>query len=1118
MRVNKIIIDKYKLLAVALFSLVILFADFSYEVKCSDETVNVWLTLQLREYETDMPIANTSISVVVSTVWGNLQAGPYFTDEHGNATILLGKYPSKTSKSPPRITQITLVGNYTIIEVNNVFIEDIEYTARYISGTVDYRNLWIAILQEEIDNNIFLQVDCKVLRSKIINISDSDPVTGDQSIIYVKPSAKVISEEVGEKEFYESQYLVPLDYYIYITTIDSEKYPYPPLKILINENVSFINWIHYAASFYTGNELESLEGQINWFKSAGLSLIHEVGEYGSLKNLANRSLNFYQKGEYSAALNGMKLFARRVANLKAWLSNQKTLALLSAFGVSFFAYGMASILSNFIFEEAAENRKRLLIKILLFVLLMLLFSYTNPSSKIACAILIEKAISFSVSVIDYFTIALGTFVIGASTYFVMMLLALRRASITDLAMRLGVRGLKRRPFRTILTLTTIAVVVSSSILFTNISIARESKVRGTWIGSHVPCLIIEHDRYSPALNEHDIEWINKQEWCENVTYMEYIDPIDEWPARGIQIFRNGFIRLTSDSPRQLVSTYLVDPIFMDKYYNLSQYIRGFWNDFSIDERVVIVPTTYDVSIGDYITLEMEELIVSDNSIISKTKSYGLFRVVGKFDPTQLAEIKRLDNVPLFKDAAKMVLLPIGAIKEPEIIIYTTTVILKEGFNPVDAAKDIAYSFGVPVIANWNGLAALVVWSLEVSLAGFIPYLVPLAIAGLMMYITATSIYEERKREMFTLAVFGLDPRNVFFTFLTEIMLLGLMGTFIGFFGSYLLVILASFLSSMLGVAAPPFYAEWSVFTIFVALFTGVIMVFLGGYIPSVRAQGLSLMGRAKTHEIAGELIAKEDKVIFPLPIRETIQNGELLHNYLKEVLGQIPHSILDPRSIKSEVRADGSFSISFITLGPGMVTIPCEIKGIRSGEILALEVEVPRSYAEYEQIRKIFRDLEAQVIGFSTWRDMQLRMSIVREAPKRQKTIDEVLEDIKSTIEQIKDFGKKLKVLESQKDRLTEEIYNEFRQKYLKMLNEKIKILRGMSVALEPHATQIRDEIKKINMQVERVTVAYSLGEITEEEYVKICSPLQSKLTALKEKLKEIEEIFSFLKKPLESI
>jgi len=1115
MRVNKMI-DKYRLLAVALFSLVILFADFSYEAKCSDGTVNVWLTLQLREYETDMPIANTSISLVVSTVWGKLQAGPYFTDEHGNATILLGKYPNKTSKNPPRITRITLVGNYTIIEVNNVFIEDTEYTAEYISGTVDYRNLRIAILQEKIDNNIFLQVDCRVLRSKIINISDSDPVTGDQSIIYVNPSAKVISEEVEEKEFYESQYLVPLDYYIYITTVDSEKYPYPPLKILIDENVSFINWMYYAANFYTGNELENLERKINWFKSAGLSLIHEVGEYGSLKNLANRSLNFYQKREYSAALNGMKLFARRVADLRGWLSNQRNLALLSAFGVSFFTYGMASILSNFIFEEAAENKKRLLTKILLFILLMLLFSYTNPSSKIACAILIERAISFSVSVIDYFTIALGTFVIGASTYFVMMLFALRKASITDLAMRLGVRGLKRRPFRTILTLITIAVVVSSSILFTNISIARESKVRRTWIGSHVPCLIIEHDRYSPALNEHDIEWISKQEWCENVTYMEYIDPMDQ--PGDIQIFRNGFIRLTSEGPRQLIFLYLVDPTFMDKYYNLSQYIRGFWSDFSVNERVVIVPTTYDVSIGDYVTLEMEELIVLDESIITKDKSYGLFRVVGKFDPTQLAEIKRLDNVPLFGDAAKTVLLPIGAIKEPEIIIYTTTVFLKEGFNPVDAAKDIAYSFGVPVIANWNGLAALVVWSLEVSLTGFIPYLIPLAIAGLMMYITATSIYEERRREMFTLAVFGLDPRNVFFTFLTEIMLLGLMGTFIGFFGSYLLVIFISFLSSMLGVTAPPFYAEWSVFTIFVALFTGVIMVFLGGYIPSVRARGLSLMGRAKIREIASELIAKEDKVIFPLPIRETIQNGELLHNYLKEVLGQIPHSIVDPHSIKSEVRADGSFSISFIALGPGMVTIPCEIKGIRSRETLALEVEVPRSYAEYEQIRKIFRDLEAQVIGFSTWRDMQLKMSIVREAPKRQKTIDEVLEDIRSMIEQIKDFGKKLKVLESQKDRLTEEIYNEFRQKYLKMLNEKIKTLRGMSVALEPHATQIRDEIKKISVQVERVTVAYSLGEITEEEYVKICSPLQSKLTALKEKLKEIEEIFSFLEKPLESI
>lgn len=314
-----------KLLATLILSLA-LFTTFSYEAKCYKGSVNVWLTLQLREYRTDIPLSNTSLSLIVSTNWGQFNLGPYFTDKHGNATIFLGEYapPTSRSPSPPRIAQITLVGNYTIIKVNNVFIEDIaRCTAEYNSGTVTYKSLWIPILTEVIDNNVFLRVDCRVLRGNIINISDSDPLTGDQSVIYVGPAAKVISEKTTEGELYENQYLVPLNYYVRITTLSSEKYPYPPLKILIDENVSFINWMYYAANFYVNKELKDLEREINWFKSAGLSLIHEVGEYGSLKNLANRSLNFYKEREYDTALDGMRLFVKRVTDLKGWLARQK---------------------------------------------------------------------------------------------------------------------------------------------------------------------------------------------------------------------------------------------------------------------------------------------------------------------------------------------------------------------------------------------------------------------------------------------------------------------------------------------------------------------------------------------------------------------------------------------------------------------------------------------------------------------------------------------------------------------------------------------------------------------------------------------------------------------------
>jgi len=345
-----------------------------------------------------------------------------------------------------------------------------------------------------------------------------------------------------------------------------------------------------------------------------------------------------------------------------------------------------------------------------------------------------------------------------------------------------------------------------------------------------------------------------------------------------------------------------------------------------------------------------------------------------------------------------------------------------------------------------------------------------------------------------------------------------MGTFIGFFGSYLLAALLQFLASLLGVQGAPALpfssAHWSMPAILVALLTGVVMVFLGGYIPAVRTQNISLMGRVKKRYLVGELISEGNITTFTLPIRETVQNGEMLYTYVRETIGKFKPSLIDSHSIKGEMYRDGSFKVSFYAVGEGSVTVPSEIKGTREGEILIPVIEFPTSYQNYSRIREILRDLEEYMIGFSAWKELQLKMQIVREAPKKSKTIEQILTEIQDVINQIKDCNKKLKILEGQRGKLSEEVYNEFKQKYVEMIDEKSKNLRSMTINLEPYHKELYEEINKISVEVERITTAYNLGEITEEEYVKNCGPLQARLTALRGKVNELEEIFEFLKKP----
>jgi hypothetical protein len=276
------------------------------------------------------------------------------------------------------------------------------------------------------------------------------------------------------------------------------------------------------------------------------------------------------------------------------------------------------------------------------------------------------------------------------------------------------------------------------------------------------------------------------------------------------------------------------------------------------------------------------------------------------------------------------------------------------------------------------------------------------------------------------------------------------------------------------------------------------------------------MGREQKREMVGELITSGGIVTLTLPIRESVQNGEMLYSYIRETIGKFKTSLVDPHSVKGELYRDGTFVVSFVALADmSRVTMPCEIKGVREGDILVPAIQFPVSYRSYERIRLMVRDLEQYMIGFSAWKEMQLKMTIIREAPRKVKTIEEIMAEIKEIVNQVKDCGKKLRILDGQKGRLSDEIYNEFREKYINIIEEKSKNLRTMSINLEPHHKQLHDEIGKIEVEVERITTSYNLGEITEEEYVKTCGPLQARLAELRNKVQEMEEIFEFLKKPL---
>ena len=1096
-------------------------------VSQQEETIPVYLTIQIRDYNTGIAVTNLSVIVDVSTDLGYISISNR-TSETGIIQTTLGNtYTNSVLQIMASLMNVDLSDNYTLIKVQNTFIEELpfffyyQYPQEYNANHTYYSGLGILLSNRILTDRQYIEGTIWILKGKLVRVLDSDPVTGTHQNLFVTPA--ILTRIPSNASTFERLYFFPLNYEVTIyhetptwQNIETEKLrygidPISPMKVTVEENTTLINWMRHAAIEYVERAKYGMDKEFEFFNSTGYPLDRELEEYNAIKSLWNRVLELYDKGEYAAAFGGAKISGNKFLNLLSWLYDNKITAVFAAFGISLFAFGLGSLLSNFIFDEPSQNKIRLILKVIIFSLVMLMFSLSHPALKITFAMLIgSRSVSLPLSF-------LGCLVIGIMIYFVMLLISVNQKTITDLALQLGVRSLKRRKSRTLLTLLTITIIVSSAIVFVNISLNRETRVKGQWQGTSTSGVLVEPDIYAAPISEYDVTWTRLQQWCNELSYIESIRD-QERTLSGDLLVRQGYISAVGE--RHPVNIVCIDPSYMEKYYNLSRRITGFWKQFIEGEPVVIIPSDFNFLVSQDVYLSVTEQVgVAYGPPPERT--LGKFRVIGTFDSqTAFSDLVKIDNTPLFMNPSGIVLIPLKSIQDRALTISEVTIIVNQGVNPVDVAQELAYTLVAPTIANDDGLSQKIVWSTEFSVIGLIPYMPPLIIAGLMMYTTMVSVYEERRREFSTLATLGLDPRNTLQVFIVEALLLGLMGTFIGFFGSYLLGAGLTFLSSF--IAAPGFealelpLAHWSMPSILVALLTGVVMVFLGGYIPAKRARGISLMGREQKREMVGELITSGSVTTLTLPIRESVQNGEMLYSYIRETIGKFKTSLVDSHSVKGELYRDGAFVVFFVALADtSRVTMPCEIRGVREGDVLVPVIQFPASYRSYERIIEMLRDLEKYMIGFSAWKEMQLKMTIIREAPRKVKTIEEIMAEIMEIVDQVKDCSKKLRILDGQRGKLSDEIYNEFREKYKSMIEEKSKSLRTMSINLEPHHNQLHDEIGKIEVEVERITTSYNLGEITEEEYVKTGGPIQARLAELRNKVQEMEEIFDFLKKPL---
>jgi len=236
-------------------------STYSYVVSepAPNEKDDLWLVLHLRNYKTDMPISNTSITLTISTPQKEIQFGPSLTNETGIVQFPFGDVLSLFYAKSIAL-KLEISNNYTLIKLNETFLENLQYTSEYSQNHTRYMitgrsQLWDIInfedLLDTIENRTFFEMNLWVLKGKLIKISDSDPITGLKDILSLKPAVKAIVENETPAD-YERHYFFPLDYDVIISYQPKSptEWSYPPLKVKVEENTTLINWVYHAAKAY----------------------------------------------------------------------------------------------------------------------------------------------------------------------------------------------------------------------------------------------------------------------------------------------------------------------------------------------------------------------------------------------------------------------------------------------------------------------------------------------------------------------------------------------------------------------------------------------------------------------------------------------------------------------------------------------------------------------------------------------------------------------------------------------------------------------------------------------------------------------------------------------------
>jgi hypothetical protein len=1054
------------------------------------------LLIVAREYPTGKPLSGATLNVTLwldgRTIVLSARVNPVGIWAEQLEAVPRETYLLGVSSGPTNFSGFSLPQPSVPVRVADTLIEEVDYRATFQprANITSFSDLRVPLQVVREANTSVVRCAIWLAPAKPVNVSALDPVTRRPVRLTVKPGVPLAPKG------YLASFLVPISYPVLVMA-DTTLAEVRRLRFWVSNDTRLIPWSYYAADTFLTTQLSVIDDSLRQLEAIGYPTEELRRDASMLKAIARQALFFFERGNYTSAVGALLSLVSGVNALKSRVDGLFGYSQFAALGVILLSLAFAHMFSMLLFER---GRTLYAFRLTLLVALLLASTLTSPTMRLAAAGLLGS-LGVPLAILDPPTLVAGVLAMGFLAYALLMLVSLAAGPVRGFWLYLAIRYMKSRRLRTVLVLVTMTLVVASALAVSGVSLGASTVVRSSpGAGLYGLDLEVNIIRRPYGLNSTEIEWIRALLNASDVGRMATVPPFY------VGVLVSGRDLQTMPFAHMIA----LDVRFAARYFNLTAalYDGRLPRDGSTE---ILLPKgfTETMRVGDAVWLFFAQVDPQRGLYIPLGPVWDApVKIVGFFDPMVLNSTLDPELRPLFGDLTRINSLVIAPY-DPLGSRLTVSRVWLVAAN-VTAAKHVAELIFSSLPVTVHVLEGRRVTSYEstfqISFKGA-EAIVLLLIAALMNSVVMLGHVEDRRKDVYTMATLGADPKSLFNAMLVEATILGIAASYLGWLAAPLINAALSVLSAWWGgvaVAVSPLPIE----NMFYATGIGLAVSVASAYVPSRRASGLSRMGREERKVISpSELKLVGGMAIYELPIRVSVFESEALYRYLKEIL---------PRKdiLGEEVYLDGTFAISFAILPPHMrgALVTCRLRTVKRGDSLALLLEVPEEYKSYIYLSDVVYVLETKLLDYSKWRDSQFRYQILRYAPRREAlTLDVLLERCKDTMAKAREVELKLKRLDEMKATISTTLYAEYERRYRRQLNSLIRELLTLSLRLEPFVGQLREEIRKLEAELEKHKVAYELGELSEAEFKAAAEPLEKQLDEYRSRLKMIEEVSQFL-------